>query len=166
MVEAKVNERNPVQVSVDHGEFMLDGKSVAAEVERIGPDSFQIRSSGQNHRVHVVRIEADTQTVFLKVNGKRAQVKLTSEIDKMLQRLGINVGAGAKASNLKAPMPGMIHSVLVEAGQKVAKGDPLLILEAMKMENVLKSPVDAVIGKVHVQKATNVDKGALLITFA
>ena len=68
--------------------------------------------------------------------------------------------------NLKAPMPGLIHSLKVEAGQEVKKGDPLLILEAMKMENIIKSPGEGIVKEIHVEEKNSVEKNALLITFA
>lgn len=166
MFEAKVNDQEPIRVTRENGAFFLNGLEQHTEIERTGPDSFQLRSNGQNHRVHVVRVDMESKSVNLKVNGKRTTVTLTSDLERLLQKLGINSGSSSKASNVKAPMPGMIHSVMVTEGQTVSKGEPLLILEAMKMENVLKSPADGVIGKIHAQKGSNVEKGALLLTFA
>ena len=62
-------------------------------------------------------------------------------------------------------MPGMVLNILVAEGQQVKKGDSLLVLEAMKMENVLKSPTDGVIKKVVATKGTAVEKNQLLIQF-
>ena len=76
-----------------------------------------------------------------------------------LRRAGVTT-----LSEIKAPMPGLIHSIKVESGQKVSKGDPILLLEAMKMENLIKAPADGVIGKIHVTKGQNVEKGAVLVS--
>jgi len=62
-------------------------------------------------------------------------------------------------------MPGLVSSVFAKAGNEVKKGDPLFILEAMKMENVLKSPLDGTIAKVHVVKGISVEKNELLLEF-
>jgi biotin carboxyl carrier protein len=62
-------------------------------------------------------------------------------------------------------MPGNILDVLVSTGDKVAKGDPLLILEAMKMENVIKAPTDVTIQKINVLVGDNVEKNQTLIEF-
>ena len=56
--------------------------------------------------------------------------------------------------------------VSVTEGQELKKGDKVLVLEAMKMENILKAPDDAVVKKVHVAKGNTVEKNAVLITFA
>ena len=66
-------------------------------------------------------------------------------------------------SNVKAPMPGLVLDILVETEQAVSKGDALLILEAMKMENVLKAEGDGVVKSIEVTKGTAVDKGQIII---
>jgi biotin carboxyl carrier protein len=163
MYEAKVNEDVSLEVAAENGQFLVHGQA-PAELRAIGPYSFQVVQGGRNFRVHVVSVDAAAQTVVLKVNGKRAEVKLSTEIDRMLQRLGIAAKSNAKVSDVRAPMPGQIHSILVEVGQQVQKGDPLLILVAMKMENVIKAPTDGIIAKIFVQVGENVQKGELLMT--
>ena len=73
------------------------------------------------------------------------------------------VGAGEKVA---APMPGTIVSVNVSDGQAVKKGDVLVVLEAMKMENEIKAPADGTITSVAVSKGESVDTGATLVTIA
>ncbi len=72
-------------------------------------------------------------------------------------------GAGEKVA---APMPGTIVSVNVSEGQSVKKGDVLVVLEAMKMENEIKAPRDGSISSVAVSKGASVDTGATLVTIA
>ena len=70
-----------------------------------------------------------------------------------------------KIDKLDAPMLGNIINVLVRKGDKVTKGDPLLILEVMKMENVIKAPADVTIQKINVLVGDNVNKNQTLIKF-
>jgi biotin carboxyl carrier protein len=63
-------------------------------------------------------------------------------------------------------MPGLVHQILISEGQIVKKGDALLILEAMKMENVIKSPADGTATKIRVSKGQNVEKNQVLIQFS
>ena len=70
--------------------------------------------------------------------------------------------AGAQAIN--APMPGTILAVNVKPGQAVKRGDVLVVLEAMKMENEIMSPRDGVVAGVHVNKGDSVDSGKLLVS--
>ena len=66
---------------------------------------------------------------------------------------------------IDAPMPGAILDVSVKEGDEVKKGDKLIVLEAMKMENVIKSPIDATITAVYVQAGDNVEKNFRLLSF-
>ena len=71
----------------------------------------------------------------------------------------------AEVSDLKAPMPGLVLSIEVEEGQEVKKGDVLMILEAMKMENAIKAPADLVIKEIKCKQSEAVDKGQVLMIF-
>ncbi|HHV31707.1 biotin/lipoyl-containing protein [Caproiciproducens sp. LBM24188] len=68
------------------------------------------------------------------------------------------------AELISCPMPGTIVSVNVKAGQAVKKGDVLLILEAMKMENEIMAPHDAVVAAIHVNKGDSVESGTPLVS--
>ncbi|MBK8500165.1 MAG: acetyl-CoA carboxylase biotin carboxyl carrier protein subunit [Flavobacteriales bacterium] len=70
-----------------------------------------------------------------------------------------------KVVDLKAPMPGLVLNILVKPGDTVRKNDPVLVLEAMKMENVIKAPADAVVKAIAAEKGKPVEKGQLLISF-
>lgn len=78
--------------------------------------------------------------------------------------------AATSAEDLKegvwAPMPGKIAKVLVKAGQEVKEGDPVVVLEAMKMENELRSPASGTVKSVHVAEGDQADRGQLLIALA
>lgn len=76
---------------------------------------------------------------------------------------GIKLDTGRK--DLHAPMPGLVMRILKSVGDKVKKGDPLLVVEAMKMENELKSPTDGVIREILAIVGKPVDKGAVLVSF-
>lgn len=68
------------------------------------------------------------------------------------------------AETINAPMPGTILNIQVNAGDQVTKGQVLLVLEAMKMENEIMSPRDGVVAGVHVNKGDSVDSGKLLVS--
>jgi biotin carboxyl carrier protein len=79
--------------------------------------------------------------------------------------MGMSSATANKVNNIKAPMPGLIINLKVAEGDTVKAGDQLLILEAMKMENILKSPGDGVIKKIKVKKGDSVEKNQVLIEF-
>jgi len=72
---------------------------------------------------------------------------------------------GAKAGELRAPMPGLVTQILKKPGDQVVKGESLIIVEAMKMENEIKSLVDGVIDDIKAREGQSVDKNAVLVTF-
>jgi biotin carboxyl carrier protein len=71
----------------------------------------------------------------------------------------------AKISEIKAPMPGMVLKVLVEEGAEVKKGENLFVLEAMKMENIIKSPADVTVKTIKIRPGDKVEKGQILMMF-
>ncbi|MEM1324700.1 MAG: biotin/lipoyl-containing protein [Bacteroidota bacterium] len=99
------------------------------------------------------------------VNGNKYEVQLADEKDMLVERLGLGVRAASMAKEVVAPMPGLVLSIAVSEGQSVAKGDALLILEAMKMENVIKAAGDGVVKSISVQQGAAVEKGAVLLDF-
>lgn len=90
-------------------------------------------------------------------------MELKDKYDELLQQLGMDKMLSAKVNDLKAPMPGLVLDVLVKEGQQIKKGENLLVLEAMKMENNLKAVSDAVVKKVKVGKGARVEKNEILI---
>ncbi|MDR0424122.1 MAG: biotin/lipoyl-binding protein [Clostridiales Family XIII bacterium] len=74
------------------------------------------------------------------------------------------VSAGEGLILVDSPMPGRILSVWVEPGQDIRDGEPLLVLEAMKMENEIYSPADGVVESVMVNKGDSVNSGDILVT--
>ena len=74
--------------------------------------------------------------------------------------------APAGGQSVAAPMPGTILAVNVKPGQAVKKGDVLIMLEALKMENEIMAPVDGTVGAVNVTKGQSVQSGDVLLTLA
>ncbi len=86
-------------------------------------------------------------------------------MDELLKSMGLENAMVAKISEVKAPMPGLVLDVLVTVGQTVEMGEKILTLEAMKMENAIKSPTAGTIASIHVSKGQAVDKNFVLIRF-
>ncbi len=83
----------------------------------------------------------------------------------MADPLDVDVASDADAGALKSPMPGKIVQVLAEPGAKVRRGAPLIVMEAMKMEQTLAAGMDTVVASVHVGVGDQVEAGAVLVSF-
>jgi biotin carboxyl carrier protein len=79
--------------------------------------------------------------------------------------MGFDISSSKMIDEIKAPMPGLILEINVKVGQEVKENDALLILEAMKMENVLTSPRSGFIKSISAKKSDSVEKNQLLIEF-
>lgn len=117
------------------------------------------------YKLFVQEIDYQSKKATIVVNGKKVQVNLKDKSDKLIERLGLQSVFNQQVADARAPMPGLIHSIMVNAGEMVEVGDPLIILEAMKMENVIKASAKGIVDQIHVAPHDSVEKNALLITF-
>lgn len=108
-------------------------------------------------------VEYDQFTVRFTLNGQWCSVDVRDEQDLLLDRLGFKTAAEIGEGALNAPMPGKILEILVEEGDEVTMGDPVAVLEAMKMENELKAPVDGVVSTITAAEGDSLEKNALIL---
>lgn len=128
-------------------------------------NSFHILKDNYSYNVNILSVNPEEKVVSLEINKKILDVKITDEIDRLLNSMGINERKTNKNTDLKAPMPGLVSKVFVSKGDEIKKGDNLLVLEAMKMENNLKAENNAIIKDIIVKQGNSVEKNEVLITF-
>ena len=121
----------------------------------------------KNRSFNAEILEADYQakSFLIKINKNQYTVSAKDRFDILLDQLGMSNANASKVNDLKAPMPGLIVDIKVQVGDVVKKGDIILILEAMKMENVLKSAGDGTVKAIKVTPKQNVEKNQVLIEF-
>ncbi|MFZ5552986.1 MAG: acetyl-CoA carboxylase biotin carboxyl carrier protein subunit [Bacteroidota bacterium] len=141
----------------------INGKEYLADISAEGT-SFSVILNHKHYQVELVKSDKENKNPVLRVNGTKYVLEVKDEYDALLAMLGMSGNAKA-VKDLKAPMPGMVLDVLVNSGDKIAKDQPLVVLEAMKMENVLKSPADLVIKEIKVKKSNAVEKNQVLLLF-
>lgn len=157
-----ISENMKVSVNGDQFEFT-----------RLNPDELDIvkAENGQYHILHnnksflaeILEVNYIEKTFVIKVNGDTFSLKISDEYEQLVQQLGLSVDVHVVVKDIVAPMPGLILKVMAEPGQEIHKGDQLLILEAMKMENVIKSPGEGVVKTIEAKEGMAVEKGQLLI---
>ena len=155
----KITSSNP------SASFDINPAELGWDLQEWKKDHFHIIMDGQAYNANLVSADYANKSFKISVNNRIYELQLQDELDQLGATLGLGNVASKKANVLKAPMPGLVLSLLVEVGAAVKKGDSLLILEAMKMENVLKAPADAVIKSVKVSKGQSVEKNQLLVEF-
>jgi len=162
----------------------VNGKKFDIVVEKSG-DSFRAVVNGREHTVQsassgrsnsVMIVDGNSHEISINSNGYDngclvtvGGIEVELEIDNYrLARLKKAAGNGtlrAASKKIKAPMPGLVLEVKVSPGEKVEPGQLILVIEAMKMENAIKSSAVAVVKNVAVSKGQSVEKGDMLIEF-
>lgn len=137
----------------------------AVSIRALGGREYMIQNGSNVHRAFLVSEDRANKMTTWWIDGFTYEVHSQSPLEELLESMGMGAVASSGADHLKAPMPGMVLSVHAEAGQTVTKGDTLIVLEAMKMENALKAPHDGVVESVEAAAGTAVEKGAVLLTF-
>lgn len=130
-----------------------------------GAHSFHVLKDNLPYKAEIVAADFIAKKYTVQVNNNTYEVAIADGLDQLITSMGIQRGRHKVVNAIKAPMPGLILEINVEVGQEVVENDPLLILEAMKMENSFVSPRDGKIKSIAVVKGQAVDKGQLLIEF-
>lgn len=164
---AKVN-RSEEEVVLErrspHSPWTLAGDE-SADLVRTGPSQYSVVHKGRSYRVLVLKEDKENKTVRMRIGGSTYTVALQDEQSRLMRTLGLEK-KGVQVREIKAPMPGLVLNILVKPGDSVKKNDPVLVLEAMKMENVIKAPGDAVVSAIPAVTGKAVEKGQLLVSFS
>ncbi|MBS1766285.1 MAG: biotin/lipoyl-binding protein [Acidobacteria bacterium] len=143
--------------------FLWNGEAQGADILEVEPGCYSVILGG--HSVDV-RLDAakhpdpDVQAFRASLYDGAYEFALQDPMKALLAAAG---GASAGGGLLSSPMPGKIVKVLVKAGESVAEGQTLLVMEAMKMQNELKSSSAGTVAKVHVEEGATVETGAKLV---
>ncbi len=164
MYSAQFNGKSFEIQPADEG-VQVNGNPLAWDLITLDNGQYHIRYKNKGYPAEVVKIDRETKTVELKVNGYRYTIHLRDEVDLLMEKMGMTASAANKVNTVKAPMPGLIIDMRVKPGDAVKAGDPLLILEAMKMENIIKAAGDGTVKLVKVKKGDSVEKGQVMIEF-
>lgn len=130
-----------------------------------GTNIFHILKEATPYQAEIIHTDFTNKNYTVKVNNNTYTVAIADSLDLLIKAMGFTSGASKQVSIIKAPMPGLVLEINVHIGQEVNENDPLLILEAMKMENSILSPRSGSIKSIAVSKGQAVDKGQLLIEF-
>ncbi len=151
------------EVAIDGDQISIDGVPVDADMERVGQqDLFSLLLDHASYEVVVEPEPGRRGQYAVLVSGTRYPARVQDERTRRLTGAERKVGQVAGEIALRAPIPGLVVKVLVAPGQEVVEGEPLLILEAMKMENELRAPHAGIVHEVRVAAGAQVALGQVL----
>jgi biotin carboxyl carrier protein len=167
MLRLTINQNKVLRIEPgnDSGSGSIDGKEFAADISVDSKGHLSIILDHKSVNVEVLEVMSREKKVKLKVNNNIHEVLVEDRFDLLLKEMGMESGAGKEVKDIKAPMPGLVLDVLVKPGETVEKDSPVVILEAMKMENVIKSPSRGVVKSISATKGNAVEKNEVLLSF-
>jgi pyruvate carboxylase subunit B len=142
----------------------LNGKEIEVDWRGLGGSRSLMLADGDSHEVDVRDNGGDTDRLVF-MSGTEIPLRIEDYNLAQLRKTAGQAAGGAADASLLAPMPGLILNVKVATGDKVAAGQPLVVIEAMKMENILKAKSAAVVKNVCVSGGQSVEKGEKLVEF-
>jgi biotin carboxyl carrier protein len=164
MYEVKL--KNEVFLVEKNGEqTLVNGEDITMDLVKIGENAFHLLVDNLSLTMEVVSWDPSTKMLLVKLNDQLAELKVSNEQDLLLEKMGLKQAKGNLLTEIKAPMPGLILDIPIKEGDNVQKGDVLIVLEAMKMENSIKSSQSGTIQKILVSTGQGVEKNQVMIQF-
>ena len=164
MIKATVRGKT-YNVLLEADSLIVDGKKMDWDIAKISEHHFHILHKSKTYSAELIQHDKLSKTVTLKINGAVHKVELKDRFDVLLEKMGMSGAATAKLKSIKAPMPGLIVKVNIAVGDVVKPGDPVLVLEAMKMENMIKASAEGKVSQIKIKKGDSVEKGQVLVEF-
>jgi len=130
---------------------------------------FQLESTSDivslilNDTIHELHFKEDGEFINSSYKSKEITLKVETKREQMLRKYSESESAEIGVLNIVAPMPGLVVKVMKNEGEKVKKGEGVVIVEAMKMENEVKSIKHGIIGEIKVKEGDKVDKNQVMI---
>lgn len=165
MYKLKINGKYDFDVDKTGGRLSINGEAVTADIQKLNNDCWHVINNLQSYNAEVVSFNSQEKTAEIKINNNTYTITAKDQFDILLDKLGLSNLNAAKISEIKAPMPGMVLQVFVSEDMEIKKGDNLFVLEAMKMENIIKAPADVIVKKVKIKPGDKVEKGQVLLMF-
>ena len=149
--------------------FLIDGEAQTpkgnAKVEWLDRNYFVVSFNGKTFNGEVLDQNLEDHTLKLKLNHRVFEVKRKYALLDLISQMGLDKKKVKKLKELSSPMPGRVLKIMVKPGDQINIGDSLLSLEAMKMENILKSDGEGIVTEIFINEEQVVDKGEVLIEF-
>ncbi|MBE79243.1 MAG: acetyl-CoA carboxylase biotin carboxyl carrier protein subunit [Balneola sp.] len=160
-LQATIGENeHDIELSPESGTFKSGDKEGNYSFEFVNGRHI-LRTGTKTYKIDNVSYEGSA--IEFSMNGVWHSIEVKDEQELLLDRLGFKTGAAAAEGILKAPMPGKILEIMVAEGDEVEQDQPLVILEAMKMENELKAPISGTIASISAEVGQSLEKNSPIL---
>ncbi|MFM9945012.1 MAG: biotin/lipoyl-containing protein [Bacteroidia bacterium] len=163
MYKVSVNGHPEIEIKNKDGKYLLNDNKTDFDIVANSDGTYHVLYQGKSYKIDVLKKHPDS--LVLNINNQKAEAKIKNELEDLLSKMGMDKVLGNAMNELKAPMPGMVLKIMVAEGDTVKKGDSLLVLEAMKMENNIKALGDGVVSNIPIKAGDKVEKNQVLIKF-
>jgi biotin carboxyl carrier protein len=157
----------PFLLDVNAGQFtfqLTDADNIT--LNNIDVNNQIILDNNKSKLVSVKGVDHELKRYQIQIDGRIYQVQISDAVDQQILKMNLKSKKSNQLKELRAPMPGLVRQVNVKVGDQVDAGNSLFILEAMKMENILKSPVNGTVSDIFVKPGESVEKNQILLSFS
>ena len=166
MLKVKVNDKFNFEVSTERNQTLINGLPFEGDVLKVNDRTFHIIFNDKSYQAELIDFDKTQKSCTVKVGNNIYPMQMSDQFDELLNQLGMDNLNSTKIAELKAPMPGLVLRVLASEGDKIEKGGNLLVLEAMKMENIIKAPADVTVKSLKIAAGDKVEKNQILMLFS
>lgn len=156
------NRKHSVKIN-NCSEVEINNRKVTAEFSQINNNAYLLKFGNKVFEITAHKLEKDKYGLL--IDGCYFDALVRTQLQENANDLQKNKNVTSKKLNIKAPMPGLLLKLKKNIGDYVKAGEPLLILEAMKMENEIRSPIDGIVKEILFKEGQPVEKNSIILTF-
>ena len=152
----KIGE-NEYRIEITESGIKINDEDIQADLLQLNEAGLYLMNHGDDKLELHMKVEGESSYLVM-ADGKQILAQVESERDQVKSRV-----VSASDNELRAPMPGLVISVNVEIGQQVQEGQPVCVLESMKMQMAIHAPKDGIVKDILVSSDQKVEKDSLLV---
>ncbi|MEP6848717.1 MAG: biotin/lipoyl-containing protein [Acidobacteriota bacterium] len=139
----------------------VDSRKYELEISEPGPNVYLLKQEGRIYEAWVEPPVTPAEPFQARIGDRDFEVLIIDP--KRLRSAGVDQEHGDGLAEIKTAMPGKVVRIIVEAGAEVKKGDGIIVVEAMKMQNEMRSPKDGSVKEIRVAEGSTVNAGEILV---